>query len=68
MKNLLNKLQATRTQIVNKVEKRDESALKRSDKWHESQRAKAYESKTAELANTVEHLDEAINNLQEYLN
>lgn len=67
MKTVLKKLKKTREQIVNHTEKRDASALSRSDNWLESVKGKTYEAKTGLLADSVDGIDEAIKYIESFL-
>ncbi|WP_435138834.1 hypothetical protein [Formosa sp. A9] len=64
MKPQLKKLLKVREELIEKTEKRDAAALKRTDAWYNSKKGKEYESQTAKIANSVEALNEAIQELE----
>ncbi|MGJ5643240.1 hypothetical protein [Formosa sp. S-31] len=64
MKPQLEKLIKVREELIRKTEKRDAAALKRTDAWYQSEKGKAFEAKTAQIANTAETLNEAIKELE----
>ena len=64
MKLILKKAQALREKIVAQCEKRDQYFMNRSDKWQKSSNGKAYENKTASLADSVEAIDQAISEIK----
>ena len=67
MKSVLKKLETLREQIVAQCEKRDKYFTTRSDQWQESAKGRAYEYKTAELANSVIGIDDAITEIKSFL-
>lgn len=50
------------------IEKREETYLKRSDKWQDSDNGELYESDTTELDSVEDYLKDAVNILQEITN
>ena len=67
MQSQLNKLKKIKQQIIAKAEKRDATALSRSDQWQDSIKGFTYETNTATLANVVETLEEAIKDLENFI-
>lgn len=67
MNTLLNRLKKSKDEIVKTVEKRDETALKRSDDWQNSTKAKEHEIKTGMLADAYDGLNETIKQIEVYL-
>jgi len=67
MKALKAQLEKKKSQIIEKVEKRDAVSLVRSEEWHQTNKGKKYEEKTGKLADAVEGLTEAIKNIEVYL-
>ena len=67
MKSVLKKLETLRAKIVAQCEKRDKYSTTRSDQWKESANGKAYEYKTAKLANSVTGIDDAITEIKSFL-
>ncbi|OBX17469.1 MULTISPECIES: hypothetical protein [Bizionia] len=66
MKSEINKLSKVRNKIIERAEKRDALALKRSDDWYDSPKGKKHEASTGKLADVAEKLSEAINELKTY--
>ncbi|MDB4157940.1 hypothetical protein N9609_00465, partial [bacterium] len=64
---VLKKSQDLREKIVAQCEKRDQYFTARSDKWQESANGKAYNKKTADLADSVEAIDQAITEIKSFL-
>lgn len=67
MKSVLKKLEITREKIVNQCEKRDAYFMSKSEEWQESKRGKAYNTKTAVLANSIDGIDNAITEVKSFL-
>jgi len=67
MKLVLKNANALRNKLVTKCEKRDQYFTARSDKWQESPNGKAYNKKTADLADSVGAIDQAISEIKSFL-
>lgn len=67
MQKQINKLKKVREEIIKKAEKRDETALKRSDDWYNSEKGKKFETATATLADASETLNDAIKELEVFI-
>lgn len=67
MNSILKKLNKTREQLVSTAEKRDEKYLKASEKWQDSPKGVAYEVNTSLIADVVNDIDSAIENVKLFL-
>lgn len=64
MQTILTKLEKTRAQLVKKAEHRDAYYMKRTEDWQESEKGIEYDVNTGLIADVVENLDNAIEDVK----
>lgn len=67
MKNLLKKLEDVQSKMQEKVDKREETYDGRSWEWQESDKGETYSDKTYQLQESLDAVEQAIEDLEAYL-